>query len=120
MKEDKKKDKILHVAEHLFQLQVLTPDHLDLMYPAGHEKAGKPLDKVFIIGQSGTGKTTLLKLLSVISYNQANYDSVGPLDLIRNIEMEFELGVLVGRQVILNDEDEQTGGIHLAEFIHQW
>lgn len=35
--------------------------HLDFTYPKGHEKEGKPLDKVCFIGQSGTGKTTLLK-----------------------------------------------------------
>lgn len=40
---------------------------LDLTYPEGHEKAGKPLDKVCIIGQSGTGKTTLLNLLKEIT-----------------------------------------------------
>lgn len=33
---------------------------LDLTYPAGHPKAGQPLDKVCIIGQSGVGKTSLL------------------------------------------------------------
>jgi len=33
---------------------------LDLTYPVGHDKAGKPLEKVCIIGQSGTGKTNLL------------------------------------------------------------
>ncbi len=36
---------------------------LDLTYPKGHQKAGQPLDKVCIIGQSGTGKTTLLEEL---------------------------------------------------------
>jgi len=36
---------------------------LDLTYPEGHEKAGEPLDKVCIIGQSGTGKTNLLELI---------------------------------------------------------
>ena len=34
---------------------------IDLTYPAGHKKAGKPLEKVCFIGQSGTGKTTLLE-----------------------------------------------------------
>ena len=37
---------------------------LDLTYPAGHPKAGLPLDKVCIIGQSGTGKTSLLNKLA--------------------------------------------------------
>lgn len=36
---------------------------LDLTYPKGHEKAGKPLDKICIIGQSGTGKTNLLEII---------------------------------------------------------
>ncbi|MEL6694716.1 MAG: AAA family ATPase [Bacteroidota bacterium] len=39
---------------------------LNLTYPEGHEKAGQPLDKICIIGQSGTGKTTLLELISNI------------------------------------------------------
>lgn len=50
---------------------------LDLTYPKGHEKAGQPLDKICIIGQSGTGKTNLLDIIkkSVIDFsnNQASY-----------------------------------------------
>lgn len=37
---------------------------LDLTYPEGHAKVGQPLDKVCFIGQSGTGKTTLLNLIA--------------------------------------------------------
>ncbi len=45
---------------------------IDLTYPIGHEKAGKPLEKVCFIGQSGTGKTTLLRLLKYfISMNSS-------------------------------------------------
>ncbi len=36
---------------------------LDLTYPEGHPKAGQALDKVCFIGQSGTGKTSLIELL---------------------------------------------------------
>ena len=36
---------------------------IDLTYPRGHRKAGKPLDKICILGKSGTGKTTLLRLI---------------------------------------------------------
>ncbi len=57
---------------------------LDLTYPAGHPKAGKPLDKVCIIGQSGTGKTSLLTKLAKpaekIYYSEANTKS----DWIKN------------------------------------
>ncbi|GAB3785074.1 hypothetical protein GCM10028818_46170 [Spirosoma horti] len=35
----------------------------DFTYPEGHPKAGQPLEKVCFIGQSGTGKTTLLKII---------------------------------------------------------
>ena len=41
------------------QFKALT---LDLTYPKGHEKAGQCLDKVCFIGQSGTGKTSLLNI----------------------------------------------------------
>ena len=37
---------------------------IDLTYPKGHAKEGQPLDKVCFIGQSGTGKTTLLRILN--------------------------------------------------------
>lgn len=36
---------------------------IDLTYPKGHAKEGEPLEKVCIIGQSGTGKTKLLELM---------------------------------------------------------
>ena len=39
---------------------------LDLTYPEGHPKAGQPLDKVCFIGQSGTGKTTILRLIDTL------------------------------------------------------
>ncbi|MEM9846990.1 MAG: AAA family ATPase [Bacteroidota bacterium] len=46
-----------------FQFQDL---ELDLTYPKGHEKEGQALDKVCLIGQSGTGKTTLLELVKTL------------------------------------------------------
>ena len=39
---------------------------IDLTYPKGHAKEGLPLDKVCFIGQSGTGKTSLLELIPKI------------------------------------------------------
>jgi ATPase subunit of ABC transporter with duplicated ATPase domains len=53
------KIKSLHIAD-FNQFQNFS---LDLTYPRGHAKAGKPLDKVCIIGQSGTGKTSLLRFM---------------------------------------------------------
>lgn len=42
---------------------------LDLTYPQGHELVGQPLKKVCIIGQSGTGKTTILNVISDLINN---------------------------------------------------
>ena len=48
---------------------------LDLTYPLGHPKAGEPLDKICIIGQSGVGKTNLLNIIekSVIYFYNKPY-----------------------------------------------
>jgi predicted ATPase len=48
--------------------------HLNLTYPEGHKKAGKPLDKVCFIGQSGTGKTSLLGVLKFFIENNNKYN----------------------------------------------
>lgn len=48
---------------HINDFQQFNDFHLDLTYPKGHEKEGQPLDKVCFIGQSGTGKTTLLNII---------------------------------------------------------
>jgi len=52
---------------HINEFQQFKDFELDLVYPEGHPKAGKPLDKVCFIGQSGTGKTTLLNLIQKIA-----------------------------------------------------
>ncbi len=43
---------------------------IDLTYPKGHPKAGQPLDKVCFIGQSGTGKTSILELIKGLYTNK--------------------------------------------------
>ncbi|MBV8254846.1 MAG: ATP-binding protein [Chitinophaga sp.] len=53
------KVKKLHIESHK-HLKDLT---LNFTYPEGHELAGQPLKRVCIIGQSATGKTTILDLL---------------------------------------------------------
>lgn len=37
--------------------------NFDFTYPEGHANAGKPLNKICIIGQSATGKTSILELV---------------------------------------------------------
>jgi AAA15 family ATPase/GTPase len=46
----------------------------DFTYPQGHAKFGKPLEKICIIGQSATGKTSILELIK---------DSISKMDSIK-------------------------------------
>ena len=54
---------------HINEFQQFKDLHLDLTYPSGHEKAGQTLNKVCFIGQSGTGKTTILKIIKDIIFS---------------------------------------------------
>jgi predicted ATPase len=49
---------------------------LDLTYPKGHQKEGQALDKICFIGQSGTGKTSLLNVCKafLIATFKPNHD----------------------------------------------
>ena len=66
---------------------------IDLTYPKGHEKEGKPLDKVCIIGQSGSGKTSLLRLLKwFVSLNRDIGDNIQlPLPPGNAVKMDIQL-----------------------------
>ncbi len=50
--------------------------NFDFTYPEGYANAGKPLNKICIIGQSATGKTSVLQLIK---------DSISKLDSIKII-----------------------------------
>jgi predicted ATPase len=43
---------------------------INLRYPTGHLNSDKPLNKVCFLGQSGTGKSTLLNLIKYISFER--------------------------------------------------
>ena len=47
----------------------------DFTYPKGHADEGKPLKKICVIGQSGTGKTSMLRL---IKYFVSRNKQIGP------------------------------------------
>jgi predicted ATPase len=51
---------------------------LNLTYPQGHSKAGQPLDKICLIGQSGTGKTTILRAMRQFLEITRSEDAVAP------------------------------------------
>ncbi|QJD78218.1 AAA family ATPase [Spirosoma rhododendri] len=74
----------------------------DFTYPEGHAKAGEPLEKVCFIGQSGTGKTTLLNIIwsffvigddgyQIYSRKQLNRStSVEPYRIFENVVVTAE------------------------------
>lgn len=66
---------------------------IDLTYPAGHRKAGKPLDKICILGKSGTGKTTLLRLIKwfISRDRNINENLQLPIDPDAEVAMDFEM-----------------------------
>jgi predicted ATP-dependent endonuclease of OLD family len=67
---------------------------LDLTYPQGHEKAGQPLDKVCFIGQSGTGKTSLLELIPQITcqYSTNLINKCGLESIFENVYITVSFG----------------------------
>lgn len=48
---------------HIESYRHLQNVNFDFTYPEGHAKAGQPLDKICLIGQSATGKTSVLELI---------------------------------------------------------
>jgi len=51
---------------HISSLNQLKEINFNFTFPNGHPRAGEALDKVCFIGQSGTGKTSLLKVIGGI------------------------------------------------------
>ncbi len=70
---------------------------LNFTYPEGHLKEGEPLDKVCFIGQSGTGKTTLLEILKEfmipIMNALSNYDNAGVIDDFGSVSITISDGI---------------------------
>ncbi|PXY43980.1 AAA family ATPase [Flavobacterium hydrophilum] len=62
---------------HIDQFRHLENLDFDFTYPEDfhiEEKRGKPLDKICFIGQSATGKTSLLELLDIKTHNNSYID----------------------------------------------
>lgn len=67
---------------------------LDLTYPEGHTKEGEPLDKVCFIGQSGTGKTSLLNLIKYLSFEKAEEVNMAGIDkekIKENVKISYKI-----------------------------
>lgn len=64
--------------------------NFDFTYPKGHPKAGEPLNKICIIGQSATGKTSILELIknSISNLNELQINEEN--SLVKNAILEFD------------------------------
>jgi ABC-type lipoprotein export system ATPase subunit len=71
---------------------------LDLTYPEGHKKAGEPLDKVCFIGQSGTGKTTLLNWI----WHSASFVNAETYSINRDVPYNFAIDYIYQKKDITN------------------
>lgn len=85
----------------------------DFTYPEGHVKAGQPLEKICFIGQSATGKSNLLKLISETILYLLRMELVEGTSLWANsnykkllkhgvLELDFD-----NNEIILNDNEIQ-------------
>ena len=81
---------------------------IDLTYPKGHTKAGQPLDKVCFIGQSGTGKTTLLNLIGGHSYRLDHFQNDYDLSKLKKTSISFILKELAYKVRLENKEVESA------------
>jgi predicted ATPase len=93
---------------------------LDLTYPEGHQKAGLPLDKVCFIGQSGTGKTSLLEIIDGFVKNCYSYNLAQGATYITNGETINKVEILKndfsqeGIRIILIDSKLKIKATHLG------
>jgi energy-coupling factor transporter ATP-binding protein EcfA2 len=69
---------------------------LNFTYPEGHANANRPLDRMCFIGQSGVGKTTVLRLLFAICKAVAE----NKMDFV---ELELERDSLIRGEFFLNN-----------------
>ena len=82
---------------HLKDFHQFKDVNIDLTYPLGHPKAGEPLDKVCIIGQSGTGKTTLLKIIGGHTFNVDSLFREYLVDDFKNVSVDKKFNGIEAR-----------------------
>ncbi len=98
---------------HIHQFNQFKDFELNLTYPKGHKKEGMPLDKVCFIGQSGTGKTTLLNLVYDFIHSTLNMRTRGGwkhYEAKEAYEIDFELTTLNKRVIKGAFYGDSTGG----------
>lgn len=78
---------------------------IDLTYPKGHEKEGKPLDKVCFTGQSGSGKTSLLRYIKwFVALNRDVGKHIElPVPPLNSVKMDFQVFDLAFRMYTVEE-----------------
>lgn len=62
----------------------------DFTYPIGHKKAGFPLEKICLIGQSATGKTGILELIKDVFQKLQDVEVLNGTHLFHNTKLDFK------------------------------
>jgi len=102
---------------HISNYKQFSDLELDLTYPKGHPKAGEPLDKICIIGQSGTGKTNLLEIINCSTSDHQYLDyHLGEYSYTEygHIQIDYKLINNQSAQIKFHPPSEPTG-IELVE-----
>src|SRR6185437_8797649 len=91
---------------------------IDLTYPSGHPKEGQPLEKICIIGQSGTGKSTLLKIIGGHTYTIDELFKVYKPEEFKKVslskkfdQIEVDIRLEVNPETKVNNYIWELGGI---------
>jgi predicted ATP-dependent endonuclease of OLD family len=90
---------------------------LDLTYPKGHSKEGQALEKVCFIGQSGTGKTSLLKLLYLIRMPGDFKEKLNASTQELIDKIAFRLTSSKNEDLVMSFKDSQIDNYALSENI---
>lgn len=79
----------------------------DFTYPAGHPHAGQPLRKICIIGQSATGKTTILEIIKHSIKQLSTVEIANGSDIFSGYYLDYKGAVELewkGRTVIASND----------------
>lgn len=102
---------------------------IDLTYPEGHVKAGQPLDRVCFLGQSGTGKTTLLNLIKYfvcegLKFSRTGIDNAAfvkdGVELYYKIDGKHYSKASVGDEQFLHFDCTDGSNPKLIAYIKSW
>jgi len=91
---------------------------LDLTIPNGHKNQGKAFEKVCFIGQSGTGKTTLLNIIRFFANASESVSNV-EIPNIENAEIEIHYLLQNNVKISITYKDKMFGSQIIENFDNQ-